>query len=471
MSERRTALDLRIVQAEAKLKRTCKDQNKMEMYVEPPAGETSNERAVRRKKIRDSLMGAEETHRRLQKQRISTRRRRQAIKDGVHVPTPRRNPLTNTTTGNKKCGYCDPTEWAAAPYCKHVKVPTKVKFEVTGARGHPVFATANVRDAEFISADVSSLGAEVHYCKREDATNAPRFMFSIRFDNLMADGFRFKCTIDDLPKCEIRINGTIVGTLKECNNSFAKMQPDSDYMSITHQFVFEHGASQWGWYECFALNLLYGPLPKDILTDLRQIVQSTNADGNAGQLNNFCYSQIARKGISTIEFVDIHFRETCMKRDKLGTNSRLHSIAWKAICERNESRSMTDTEAHNIWNEIEKEKNKRKYWKCFNGDELCHKHRLHTKCEDHLRKGLFYIDRHLSLCVAGLSICHDGMMQCPDCRERNLPRNKPQWRCMRCKHISPSYREILQHEDVCVWKHGSVGYPAINPDSYGWITY
>ena len=221
----------------------------------------------------------------------------------------------------------------------------------------------------------------------------------------------------------------------------------------------------------FCLESSVKPLPKDILTDLRQIVQCTNADGNAGQLNNFCYSQIARKGISTIEFVDIHFRETCMKRDKLGTNSRLHSIAWKAICERNESRSMTDTEAHNIWNEIEKEKNKRKYWKCFNGDELCHKHRLHTKCEDHLRKGLFYIDRHLSLCVAGLSICHDGMMQCPDCRERNLPRNKPQWRCMRCKHISPSYREILQHEDVCVWKHGSVGYPAINPDSYGWITY
>ena len=234
----------------------------MELYVEPPAGETSNERTVRRKKIRDSLMGAEETNRRLQKQRIATRRRRQAIKDGAHVPTPRTTPLTNTTTGNKKCGghglgwYCDPSEWTAVPYCKHVNVPTKVKFEVTGARGHPVFATANVRDGEFISADVSSLGAEVHYCKREDATNAPRFMFSVRFDNLMADGFRFKCTIDDLPKCEIRINGTIVGTLKECNNSFAKMQPDSDYMSITHQFVFEHGASQWGWYECFALNLL-----------------------------------------------------------------------------------------------------------------------------------------------------------------------------------------------------------------------
>ena len=58
-------------------------------------------------------------------------------------------------------------------------------------------------------------------------------MFSIRFDNLMADGFRFKCTIDDLPKCEIRINGAIVGTLKECNNSFANVHPDFR-LSVCH---------------------------------------------------------------------------------------------------------------------------------------------------------------------------------------------------------------------------------------------
>ena len=58
--------------------------------------------------------------------------------------------------------------------------------------------------------------------------------------------------------------------------------------------------------ESFNLKLLYGPLPKDITA----IFMNNNA------LDNFNYGQITRKGISSIKFVDINFRETNMNRDK-----------------------------------------------------------------------------------------------------------------------------------------------------------
>lgn len=118
MSERHTtALDLRIVQAEAKLKRSCKEQSKMEKYVEPPDGETTNERTVRRRKIRNSLMGACEEKQRLENKRIATQKWRHAIKRGDHTPTPRRRAkkrpaiMENCNCHSQECDATEPTTW------------------------------------------------------------------------------------------------------------------------------------------------------------------------------------------------------------------------------------------------------------------------------------------------------------------------------------------------------------------------
>jgi len=113
----------------------------------------------------------------------------------------------------------------------------------------------------------------------------------------------FECAIDNVAECEIGINGTFVGLIKECVKSSAELHSTKpDYLLVNHQFFFEHDTTPWGWCESLLLNISYEPLPKDIAADLQ------GKSHNTTKLEeNFSYSQISCKGISSIEFVDTHF--------------------------------------------------------------------------------------------------------------------------------------------------------------------
>jgi hypothetical protein len=157
-------------------------------------------------------------------------------------------------------------------------------------------------------------------------------MFSLRFNNLQAETIGFACSIDDVLSCEIRINGIVVGKVGQAEHSTAEMSSSRpDYLLITHQFSFNHGKTPWGWHERFSLHLSYGPIPKDVAAD----IQNQFHIANKPRLENFQYRQISRNvnGISSIEFMDIHFRETSMK-----WGDPLHAIAWRAVSGRMHSK-------------------------------------------------------------------------------------------------------------------------------------
>ena len=117
--------------------------------------------------------------------------------------------------------------------------PSKVKetIEVTGRGGKPVYAFADIRNAKYISSDVTFLDHEILYFKAND-DGAAKYWFCLNFENLKADTFRCQCTVDDILNCEIRMNGIKLGLVKESSCQYAELLPQSDFLSITHEFTF-----------------------------------------------------------------------------------------------------------------------------------------------------------------------------------------------------------------------------------------
>jgi len=97
----------------------------------------------------------------------------------------------------------------------------------------------------------------------------------------------------------------------------------------------------------------------------------TTIKGYGSLIDNFSYSQITHKGITSIKFVDIHFRETNMKRNDRVSYSwkeqRLHYIAWKELYQKKVGKQMSNEELRKALRQIIEAENKVKYWKCLKG--------------------------------------------------------------------------------------------------------
>ena len=56
------------------------------------------------------------------------------------------------------------------------------------------------------------------------------------------------------------------------------------------------------------------------------------------------------------------------------------------------------------------------------------------------------------LCTAGHNMCHDGILQCPECKRANIPQNKPRWiyrdyiKGAFITKVFPTYEECNQYE-------------------------
>jgi len=198
------------------------------------------------------------------------------------------------------------------------------------------------------------------------------------------------------------------------------------------------------------LNLIYGPLPKDIKADF---------EANPQKLDNFSYTYITRRGISSIKFRDIHFRQSSMESKDI-----LHYIAWKSIYERKGRKTITDLEAKHIRYRIEDERKKNKYWLCVRGCWLCHTTgdrpdaslACSSLCMRNRYKKFEVSTATFTGCIDGHEICHDGIIQCPRCRESNKPRNRVVWKCIWCKkHLYDM--NVKQFDEHCVLC--SAGFP------------
>lgn len=153
-----------------------------------------------------------------------------------------------------------------------------------------------------------------------------KHIFSIEFDNLQGcDNQLFAYPQEKVLAYEIRINGILVETIG--GGKYVSSHVSQQYLVETFKFSFDHGSTPWGWHEDFSLDMWYGPLPKEILLNLEDEIQS--------------YGELSLRSLqySPIHFARIQFRETSME---WGDN--LHFIAWKAICENREGRAMTEEE-------------------------------------------------------------------------------------------------------------------------------
>ena len=85
--------------------------------------------------------------------------------------------------------------------------------------------------------------------------------------------------------------------------------------------------------------------------------------------------------------------------------------------------------------------NKVKYWKCLKGSQVCHEWKRKVyRCREcvehfhHRHDGEYHNGERppskedFPLCLAGHNMCHDGILQCPECKKANAPQNKPQWK-------------------------------------------
>ena len=123
------------------------------------------------------------------------------------------------------------------------------------------------------------------------------------------------------------------------------------------------------------------------------------------------------------------------------------------------------------WKEIEREKkrkelaeNKRKYWMCVRGRQSCHEMRAlsrpEKKSRNFLCSGTCMNNRYMSFgvnsdrypkCIDGYEICHDGVIQCPSCRDAKRARNQLCWKCCWCCECfySITQSEFEEHKDKC----------------------
>ena len=355
----------RTQRAEYELVQSCRKKKAMLHYEAPPNNdlgiEPRNKRKARHLRVRRALQSEDERTERLAKERDEKRQTRKDIKEGVYQPKYKVKKRENDEKKDNICLCCHKNISAAALASLYVGVreegtchccykchkdpngkcpmgkcyrtpvpPKKEKIEIKGKGGFPLCACADVTNAKYVSVeDPPSLGYVVEYYKRDEVDTADH-RFSVGFDNLRAYSTRYVCPKEEILSCEIHFNGKKVGTIGECTYTTAEKSSRPGHLLITHHFSFSHNTEHcvlnWGFCETFSLNLVFGPLPEDTAAKIERCLQSSGSK----RLEVFDYGLISQGGmmLSSVQFLDITFRETSMKWGDL-----LHFMAWKVIWE------------------------------------------------------------------------------------------------------------------------------------------
>lgn len=390
----------RTQRAEYELVQSCREKKGMRHYEAPPnndlGSEPQNKRKARHLRIHHALQDEDERTARLSQRRAEEKQKRKDVKEGLYKRIYKTKKSENDgkeeeNDGQRDCCLCCHKRILAGQHCLLRKVegtcgcchgcinnpkgkchvgkcsgiyltpPKKEKIEIKGKGGFPLCACANITHAKYISVDPPSLGCEIEYYARDKEDTADH-LFSVEFSNLRAYSTWYVCPKDEILSCEIHINGKKVGTIGECTYTTAEKFSRPGHLLITHHFSFDHntehcilckssvnekGTTPWGFCETFSLNLLLGPLPIGVAADVEKCLQSSGSK----RLKDFDYGVVSRGGmmLSSVQFLDITFRETSMK-----WGDPLHFVAWKVIWEKKAGRSLTEMELGKIQSEWEK---------------------------------------------------------------------------------------------------------------------
>ena len=169
-----------------------------------------------------------------------------------------------------------------------------------------------------------------------------REILSVRSSSIVTHHFSFDHNTEHcILNCKSSIN--------EKGKSFEELRLDhylagNKGMKCESNHVFPLPTTPWGFCETFSLNLLLGPLPIGVAADVEKCLQSSGSK----RLKDFDYGVVSRGGmmLSSVQFLDITFRETSMK-----WGDPLHFVAWKVIWEKKAGRSLTEMELGRIRSE------------------------------------------------------------------------------------------------------------------------
>ena len=328
--------------------------------------------------------------------------------------------------------------------CDCIQPPAKTTFAV-------VDGTAMKKSTTKFASSSTSLAV---YCNNKHMGPLKETCYKNRYKqpytqhkfSLCLDNTRHECPPEEVRFTEIWINEAFAFNFLECMHTNATINGDSAV--IKHYMNPKNLKSCWGWEENIMLEVVCTGLPSDIIDDAKNLV--VKWEDVKGWDGEHLYNLMSETTTIKVEFRCITFEEFAIRK-----GYPTYSVAIDGI-DNNVMTNKYGPNWRNTWEQIESEKKKkeeeekkRKYWMCVNGIYICHGENgrpgMGGPCRDCQVRRFRMFGENPSLytkCINGYEICHDGIRQCPSCKDANKPINPTRYQCMWCNKY---FHSINQH--------------------------
>ena len=375
---------------------------------------------------------------------IEVKKKRRKLIRKQFKTTPTKEPQS-TTLFTYSCPHQDST----SP-CDCIQPPAKTTFAVIP----PPNDTDQVIMRKSITKFASSSTSLAVYCNNKNMGPLKETCYRNRYKqpyiqhkfSLQLDNTTHECLPEEVRFTEIWINEAFAFNFLDCAYTHATINGDSAV--IKHYMNPKHLKSCWGWEENIMLEVVCTGLPSDIIEDAKNVV--VKWEDVKGWDGEHLYDLMSETTTIKVEFRCITFEEFAIRK-----GYPTHSVAIDGI-DNNYMTNKYGPNWRNTWEQIESEKKKkeeeekkRKYWMCVNGIYICHGENgrpgMGGPCRDCQVRRFRMFGENPSLytkCINGYEICHDGIRQCPSCKDANKPINPTRYQCMWCNKY---FHSINQH--------------------------
>ena len=382
---------------------------------------------------------------------IQTKKKRRKIIRKQFATDHVKDPLSNASKKDNDYQYsCDHKD--SRTLCDCNQPPAKTTFAVMGSNGKS-FASSSTSCAVYCNSQNMGSIKRTCYWNRYKQPYI-QHEFSLQLDNTQDE-----CKADDVMNAEIWINGTYAFKVRYCIHAYATI--NNGVLIIKHYFNPKHNKTCWGWEENIMMEVVCTGLPSEVIAQVPSLIDK---QGNIRSWDcHHLYDLMSKTTTTKVEFKCITFEEFTMRE-----GYPTYSVAKDGI----HNNIMTNKYGPNwrhTWKQIEmerkkkeEEEKKRKYWMCPNGHEHCHlkTHRdmwCSSTCHDtHFYREFRVSKQSFPRCIEGHEICHDGIRQCPSCKDANMPLNPMRFKCRWCEKYFNSFslRQFREHIILC-----SAGFP------------
>ena len=453
-------------------------------YVPPKHDESTKEKRARRKDIRVAFTSRTTIKPKPQKERRKCSRE-------IHQLHPSLcSHCTLVLNGESSCLHDSK--------CSCIRPPPKKTFHVTGQSGAPIYSSSAL-DNYFLS-----FRQFKPYCTEyisdenvytEEQTSSPDFLHPVLYEdrdtysdnheftidiatqykNDWKHGIKQQCKVKDVMSAELHINETFFMRFGDCQSVYLhdRIWKYDGGIIVIHFFNPKHGTTPWGWEECITVHVDISPMQEDVIDDAIELIEqySDCSPWNGSEL----YELLNDRGIHGVKFTTINFSEFSirsgdaahgiikrkMKENRLAAN---YGPNWRELLlieamEEKKREEEARKEWRKQWEEAQRlrlEEDKRKYWKCPKGLEHCDLRNIVQGCCEfctwlHLGRYYYVSKKTFSKCIDGHEICHDGLRQCPSCKDANRPLNPKRFKCTWCNEYlsSISLCQFIEHKCLC----------------------